>query len=268
MMKEALDDVQEGILIGGELIKEVRFTDDQAMVANTEEGLQRLVNNLNKISNDFNMKINVKKTKSMRISRKGDEGINITLNNQQIEQVNNFKYLGAIITSDGRCHEEIQARIAMAKTAFSKRRELLTNGLKAETKKKIIKTLVWSIVLYGSETWTLQDRDKKKLEAFEMWIWRRMQKVSWKDMITNQDILERIKEKRSLLNTIIRRKKNWIGHILRRESLVKTVMEGRYVGEQGRGKPRKGLLTELNIGSYAKLKEMAANRTEWRRWMP
>ena len=268
MMIEALDNVDEGMVIGGETIKEVRFADDQAMVANTERGLQKLINSLNLKAKDFNMKINVKKTKAMRISRSGEETINITLDNQQVEQVKSFKYLGAIITSNGRCNEEIRTRIAMAKTAFMKRRELLTKALHIETKKKIVKTIIWSVALYGSETWTLQEKDKKRIEALETWIWRRMQCISWQDKKTNEEVFEAINEKRSILNTIIRRKKNWIGHILRGESMVKTIIEGRFLGKRGRGKPRKGMLDEFKSSSYRILKDMTSKREEWRMWMP
>jgi hypothetical protein len=268
IMNEALDNINEGLRIGGELVKEVRFADDQAVVASSQGGLQRLINELNQHSEESNMKINVKKTKAMRISKSGEGIISLYLNNQQIEQVKKFKYLGSIITADGRCQEEIRTRISMAKTAFNKRKELLTKCLKTETKKKIVKTIIWSILLYGSETWTLQESDKKKIEAFEMWIWRRMQKISWQQRKTNEEVLDSINERRSLLSTIIKRKKNWIGHILRGDGLMKTVIEGRFVGNRKRGRPRKGILTELDVGSYARLKEMANNRQQWRNWIP
>jgi hypothetical protein len=80
-----------------------------------------------------------------------------------------------------------------------------------------------SIALYGAETWTLRKVDQKSLESFEMWSWRRMEKISWTDRVRNEEVLQRVKEKR---NTIKRRKANWIGHILRRNCLLKHVIEG------------------------------------------
>jgi hypothetical protein len=136
------------------------------------------------------MRINSNKTKIMHISLIEKEPINITLNNQAKEHVKIFKYLGAIINSDGRCHEQIRTRITITKTAFIKWKELLTNGLHIDTKKKIFQTIKWSIVLYGSETWTLHKTDKTKIQAFEMWIWRRIQKISWQDRKTNKEVLE------------------------------------------------------------------------------
>ena len=69
----------------------------------------------------------------------------------------------------------------MAKNAFNKRKEMLCRRMSKELKKKLVKTLVWPVALYGCETWTLRDAECKRLDAFEMWMWRRMEKVSYKD---------------------------------------------------------------------------------------
>jgi len=79
-----------------------------------------------------------------------------------------------------------------------------------------VKCYVWSIALYGAETWTLRAMDQKHLESFEMWSWRRMEKISWTDHVRNEDVLFRVKEQRNILHEIRKRKANWNGHILRR----------------------------------------------------
>jgi len=99
-------------------------------------------------------------------------------NGSRIEQVKSFKYLKNTTIEVGRWETEIKVRIALAKETFSKRRELLTKPFCKEVKKKIVKTLVWSTLLYGSETWTLRKEDIRRLEAVEMWMWRRMERVS------------------------------------------------------------------------------------------
>ena len=81
--------------------------------------------------------------------------------------------------------------------------------------KKIVKTLVWPVALYGCETWTLRDAECKRLDAFEMWVWRRMEKVSYKDRVTNEKVLKNVGESRCLLDKIRSRKRNWVGHVLR-----------------------------------------------------
>jgi hypothetical protein len=100
----------------------------------------------------------------------------------------------------------------MAKAAFNKKRTLFTSTLDLELRKKLVKCYIWSIALYGAETWTLRAVDQKLLEIFEMWCWRRMEKISWTDHVRNEDSLLRVEEQRNILHEIRKRKANWIGH--------------------------------------------------------
>jgi hypothetical protein len=119
----------------------------------------------------------------------------------------------------------------MAKAAFNKKRTLFTFTLALELRKKLMKCYVWSIVFYGAETWTLRAVDQKHLESFEMWCWRRMEKISWTDHVRNEDVLLRVKKQRNILHEIRKRKANWIGHILHRNCLLQRVIEGKLKGE-------------------------------------
>src|SRR5207249_2780572 len=106
MMKEVLEEIDEGIRVGGRLVSDVRFTDDQGMVSSSEAGLQRLMDSLNETAKKYDMKINIKKTKVMVVSRKEGEVVSkkeIRLEGQRIEQVKKFKYLGSVIAEDGKC---------------------------------------------------------------------------------------------------------------------------------------------------------------------
>jgi len=123
------------------------------------------------------VEMNVEKTKVMRISRQPSP-LKIMVDQKQLENLESFKYLGSILTNDGICTCEIKCRIAMAKAAFSKKRTLFTSTLDLELRKKLVKCYVWSIDLYGAETWTLRAVDQKHLESSEMWYWRRMEKIS------------------------------------------------------------------------------------------
>jgi hypothetical protein len=118
----------------------------------------------------------------------------------------------------------------MGKAAFNKKRPLFTSTLDLELKKKLVKCCVWSIALYGAETWTLRAVDQKHLESFEMWYWRRMEKISWTDHVRNEDVLLRVKEQRNILHEISKGKANCIGHILRRNCLLQRVTEGEIKG--------------------------------------
>jgi hypothetical protein len=85
----------------------------------------------------------------------------------------------------------------------------------------------WSIALYGDETWTLRAVDQKHLESFEMWCWRRMEKISLTNHVRNEEVLLRFMEQRNILHEIRKRKANWIGHILPRNWLLQRVTEGK-----------------------------------------
>jgi len=118
------------------LVKAMRFADDQATVSSSNAGLQRIIDALNKTSNDYGMKINIKKTKVMRVCKTGGKKMKIMINGHRVEQVRQFMYLGSLITEDCRCHEEVKRRIAIGQEAFSKRGELLRGKVKIELKKK------------------------------------------------------------------------------------------------------------------------------------
>jgi hypothetical protein len=120
----------------------------------------------------------------------------------------------SILTNDGRCTCEIKYRIAMAKAAFNKNRALFTSTLDLELRDKLVKCYIWSIALYGAESWTSRAADQKHLESFEMWCCRRMEKISWTDHVRNE-VLLRVSEQRNILHEISKRKANRIGHILR-----------------------------------------------------
>jgi hypothetical protein len=125
-----------------------------------------------------------KKTKVVRISRQ-QLPVKIIIDQKQLQNVEFYKYLGRILTNDGRCICEIKCRNAVAKAALNKKRTLFTGTLDLELRKKLVKCYVWSIALYGAETSTLRAVDQKHLESFEMWCWRRMEKISWTDHVRN-----------------------------------------------------------------------------------
>jgi len=148
------------------------------------------------------------------------------IDQRQLENVESFKYLGSILTNDGRCTCEIKCRIAMAKAAFNKKRTLFTSTLDLELRKKLVKCYIWGIALYGAETWTLRAVDQKHVEYFEMWCWRRIEKISWTDHVRNEDVLLRVKGQRNILHEVRKREVNWIGHILRRNCLLTYLQHG------------------------------------------
>jgi hypothetical protein len=150
----------------------------------------------------------------------------------------------------------------MAKAAFSKKRTLFTSTLDLELRKKLVKCYVWSIALYGAV-------DQKHLKCFEMWCWRRMEKISWTDHVRHEEVSPRVKEQRNILHEIRKRKAKWIGHILRRNCILQWVTEGKIQGGievTGRqGRRRRKLLDGLKERrGHFHLKEETLDRTMWR----
>uniref|UniRef100_A0A8D8R6E3 Craniofacial development protein 2 n=1 Tax=Cacopsylla melanoneura TaxID=428564 RepID=A0A8D8R6E3_9HEMI len=154
LLEEALRDTP-GIQVGEEHVKNLKYADDQAVLAKSERALQDMIDNINEAGKRFGMKINAGKTKVMKIGKR--EGrIHLTLEGQELEQVENFRYLGGLIKSNGSCTEEIRSRIGMGKIAFEKVKDLLTaRRTPLKLRKRFAKCYVWSVVLYGAETWTL-----------------------------------------------------------------------------------------------------------------
>ena len=140
----------------------------------------------------------------------------------------------------------------MAKAAFNKKRVPFTSILDLKLRKKLVKCYIWSIALCGAETsesWDRRSKKKKNLESFEMWCWRRMEKI-WTYHVRNEEVLFRVNEQRNILHEIIKREDNWFGHILRRNCLLQWVIEGKIKGgievTGRRGRRRRKLLDDFN----------------------
>jgi hypothetical protein len=104
-----------------------------------------------------------------------------------------FRYLGSIISQDGKCTMEIKSRIAQEKTAFVNKRNLLcSKNMNMSMRKRLIKIYVWSVALYGCESWVLNKAEQNSFESFEMWCWRRMLRNSWTERKTNENVLNEI----------------------------------------------------------------------------
>ena len=176
-------DESEGLKANGENLNSLRYADDTSLLAGSEEDLQRLLNIVVEESEKLGLSLNVKKTECMVVSKKkNNPECKLFSKGEQIRQVQKFKYLGYTLTSDGKCRTEIKKRIAIAKASFQKMSTILKNrNISFSTKLRVFKTYVWSILLYGCETWTITAETKKNLEAAEMWFYRRMLRISWQE---------------------------------------------------------------------------------------
>ena len=260
----------KGIKIGGKTINNLRYADDTVLLAETKEDLQLIINEVNKVGKEYGMKMNANKTKTMVITRKENTPqIKLEIDGTEIKQVQNFKYLGQTISDDGKCDVEITKRIEIARGAFNNLKgALLSSNISLNTKKRIIKCYVWSTLLYGCETWTVTQSHINKLQAFEMWVYRKLKRISWMDKITNEDVLKKVNAKRYVVPTIKLRKISYFGHMVRRDNIHRLLLEGKIEGKRPRGRPRTEWTDNIKewtgMPEYNELIRMAQDRKKWR----
>lgn len=256
---ESISDSPFGIRINGIPINNIRYADDTVILADSAQDLQSLLNQVNEESQRLGLKINITKTKFMIISRNDVPHTQMHLNGENIEQVTQFKYLGCMINEKFDPDQEIRCRIEQARATFLKLRKFLTDkNLNFSLRYRMVKCYIWSVLLYGVETWTLKASIINKIEAFEMWILRRMLRVSWVDHVRNEEVLQRAGlADRELFENIKKRKIGYLGHILRGERyhFQRLILQGKIEGGR-RGIGRKKLSWLRNIRQWTGIRNL------------
>ena len=193
----------------------------------------------------------------------------IDIDGETIECVDHFKYLGSIKTDSADCSKDVNARIGMAKKRVLELNNIWKDtNIRKELKIKLMKCLVWTVMTYGAEGWTLRKRDEKKINSAEMWFHRRLLRVSWKQKRTDENILTELGVKRQLLDTIKKRKLSFFGHICRNKcTLMKDIIQGKMEGRRGRGRPKTAYMDNIREWTGRNNREiyaMTEDREEWR----
>ena len=216
-MTDALEDHEGPASIGGRTIKNLRFADEIDALARKEEELFKLVNQLDKASTTYGMKISAEKTKSITINTRGISS-DIRLGGQNLETVQSFKCLVSVMT-DEESKQKILSRIAQTVGALSKLKtmERLERQEHFPQPIRMMSSLVISIFL--CETWTLTAELKGKTQVAEMRCFRRLLSISFKDHVTNEEVRNTIRHAigpyEDLIITVRKRKMRWYGHITR-----------------------------------------------------
>ena len=154
--------------------------------------------------------------------------------------VRDFIFLGSKITADGDCSHEIKRYFLPGRKAMTNPDSVLkTRDITLSTKVCLVKAMVFPVVMYGCESWTVKKAECQRIDAFELWCWRRLLRVSWTARRSTQSILNEISPEYSLGGLMLKLKLQYFGHLMRRtDSLEKTLMLGKIEGRRRRGRRR------------------------------
>ena len=260
-----------GIKIGGRNLTNLRYADDTALLVDNITSMKRILYRVDAAGQAAGLKLNAKKTKVLYTNaNKNQTQQTIQIEKTDLENVDNFKYLGSVKSKDGTCHKDIIARIGMAKQKLVQLNNIWKDrSIPTSMKLDLLKCLIWTVMIYGCEAWTLRTSDETRLEAAEMWCYRRLLRVSWKDKRTNDSILTELSVQKQILKEINGRKLRYVGHASRntKTDLMKTVLQGKTEAKRNSGRPPTSYMNNikdvcgLNINEIAQKSE---NREDWR----
>ena len=201
-------------------------------MAESEEDLKSFLMKVKEESEKVGLNLNIQKTKIMASSP-------ITswqIGGETVETVADFIFLGSKITADGDCNHEIKRRLILGMKVMTNLDSILKNrDITLPTKVHLAKAMVFPVVIYGCESWIIKKAKRQRIDAFELWCWRRLLRVAWTARRSNQSILKEISPGCSLEGLMLKLKLQYFGHLLRRaDSFEKTLMLGKIEGGRRR----------------------------------
>ena len=184
MRNAGLDEAQAGIKIARRNINNLRYAGDTTLMAESEEELKSLLMKVKEKSEKAGLKLNIQKSKIMASS----PIISWQIDGEIMETVTDFIFLGSKITADGDCSHEIKRHLLLGRKVMTNLDSILkSRDITLSTKVRVVQTMVFPVVMYGFESWTIK-RAEHRIDAFELWCWRRLLRVPWTARRSNQSI--------------------------------------------------------------------------------
>ena len=257
----SLEEAQAGIKIAGRNIINLGYADDTTLMAESEEELKSLLMKVKEESEKVGLKLNIQKMKIMASSP-------ITswqIDGETAETVSDFIFLGSKITADGDYSHEIKRRLLLGRKVMTNLDSIFkSRDITLPTKVRLVKTMVFPVVMYGCESWTVKKAERRRIDALELWCWRRLLRVPWTARRSNQSILKEISPGIPLEGMMLKQKLQYFGHLMWRvDSLEKTLMLGGIGGRRRRGWQRMRLLDGITDSMDMGLGELR-DREAWR----
>ena len=170
-------------------INNLRYADDTTLMAESEEELKSLLMKVKEKSEKVGLKLNIQKTKILA----SGPITSWEIDGETVETVSDFIILGSKITADGDCSHEIKRRLLLGRKVLTNLDSILTRrDITLPTKVHVIKAMVFPVVMYGCESWTVKKAECRRIDAFELWCWRRLLRVPWTARRSNQSILKEV----------------------------------------------------------------------------